>query len=80
MSNDKDRDPRPEEIRQNERRRRQAEDLIAKALEERRRFRLAQALKEANLPPEATRGKPGGEPPQGRHAEGEWSFALDIDD
>lgn len=80
MAKDKEQDPRQEEIRQIERRRRQAEELIARALEERRRFRLAQALKGANLPPDATRGLPAGEPQQGGPAEGEWTFALDDDD
>lgn len=80
MSTDKDKDPRREEIRQNERRRRQAEELIARALEERRRFRLAQALKDANLPPGSTPGPRAGEVPQGQHADGEWTFSRDIDD
>jgi hypothetical protein len=81
MSKDKDSDPRQEEIRQNERRRRQAEELIAKALEERRRFRLAQALKDANLPQDgAPRDLSEGNASPGRLAEGEWTFALDTDD
>jgi hypothetical protein len=81
MGKDKDMDPGQEEIRQNERRRRQAEELIAQALEERRRFRLAQALKDASLRRDgASQGQSPTGSSGGRSTEGEWTFALDTDD